>query len=325
MLSAMIFQRRLRVGVGMDYEFSLIKPLDSSANKKIKKRSQLMEKIYCSYLLKRMPADSKEIFYMDVKGREITLPFTCDELQNLKEDYLEKLWNIVKMKYAIEDQYLLLGFPSKITKRFQMGHEYSNIFNYILFKRIFFRCLEENEIDIRDVRLVVLDSNNRKIEFILELLYKELNYLKIITKRQEYFKEFQEMIYDATGLVAETVDPKDYVAEPVPYIGPDVVIDLNSDLDFNYRVLEVNAVLFDMESSLEKRKYLAVKRKDLRVVYECEITYQGEKLDNNLAGMIYYGRYKVIQDFLSNKKQNQLANKLMDIGGNLQINNLKYI
>lgn len=159
----------------------------------------------------------------------------------------------------------------------------------------------------------------------MELLYKELNYLKIITKRQEYFKEFQEMIYDATGLVAETVDPKDYVAEPVPYIGPDVVIDLNSDLDFNYRVLEVNAVLFDMESSLEKRKYLAVKRKDLRVVYECEITYQGEKLDNNLAGMIYYGRYKVIQDFLSNKKQNQLANKLMDIGGNLQINNLKYI
>jgi len=290
----------------------------TTKNSKIKKL--IPRKLYLNYIYKKLPVTFNEIEYLGEKGQEIVLPFTENELETLEENYIKMFLEKIITNNEIEYLYV----APHLQKLLYMNEEehtpyYGSIFLYIMFPQIFEQMLEESKIDRKEMRLAIVDSGDRKIEYILELLVYDLNYLTIITKRPEYFNEFVDIIYDNTGLLIEIISD-----EELQEIKGNVVIDLTNQY---HKVFNNTTVVLDMESNLKKRQYLYSRKKDIRIVYDVLLHYNNQLVNNELLGFLLLKNREIIREFHDNKNREYQTKEITEIGRilNLKLAKLIYL
>lgn len=78
---------------------------------------------------------------------------------------------------------------------------------YIYGKEIFDFLCRLGKIPKKQVRMIMIDGEDARIDYILELLLEEINYLTIVTDRKAYFISLQERAFQELGLLIDLVHP----------------------------------------------------------------------------------------------------------------------
>lgn len=78
---------------------------------------------------------------------------------------------------------------------------------YIYGKELFDFLCRLGKIPKKQVRMILIDGEDTRIDYILELLLEEMNYLTIVTDRKAYFESLQERAFQELGLLIDLVHP----------------------------------------------------------------------------------------------------------------------
>lgn len=243
-----------------------------------KLRLKYRKQAHYQHLLEKMPYEEESITVMGRHGLRLELPFDEMEIQALPKEYVETYIRRILEHYGIEGCYLCreLNF---LNGRFDMDKDW--IFQYLLFPEGIKLFLQECQIKKKNARFVVVDSGNKKIETILQVLLEYANYLTIVTSRVEYFKNAVDIIYEETGLMMDVVS-----SFTQQNICGNVVINLDQDCYRLYSQLEENANVVDLHFTDKKLEYLTNRRNDLTILYDYDFTVGAQSYHKELVAEI---------------------------------------
>ena len=162
-----------------------------------------------------------------------------------------------------------------------------SLIKFLYLRQLVAIAREKLHIEEKDMKLVIIDSHDKRIEHVIEQFVCNLNYLTIITNREEYFDGFRDMIYDTTGLVVEF--------EELPlkdHIEGNIIIDLDRECYKSYNFFPYGSCVVDVNSSAKKRQYMQERRKDLTIIYDVDLMYQGNIIKKDM--MVSYLRAKSV-------------------------------
>lgn len=157
--------------------------------------------------------------------------------------------------------------------------DYNNLMDYILFPQIFAEIIKKYKITCKYLKLIIIDSGDELVEYLLAILIPYMNYLTIVTDRSEYFTPLIDWVYEEEGLTIELIKPP--LKEEIQ---GQLIIDMKRN-DFRYYVFfEKSAVILDMAYSKEKHSYLEQRRKDLIIIYNLKVLKDGKIIDKEQIG-----------------------------------------
>ena len=300
-------------------KYSIIATMDKKEeNKFLKLKRYLPKRIYLYYMKKYGKTIYKENVYLGEKGDTIMLPFTSGEFDELDEDYrLSYIEKIIK-EYDIHHLYVdvnLRKFICKIDET--LIRQYGTILMYMMLPCMLEHVLYDHNIDRKEMRLIIIDSGDYKVDYVLNLLVNDLNYLKIFTDRPEYFNEFVDTIYDNTGLITEPVSSFSEIED-----SGSVIIDLSRN---HYRYS--GRIVIDMESDLSKRQYQNLRNKNTRIIYDVKLSSANQEVDNELLGFYLWKNHPFMAEFLDGQNEETKMLPLQDITKelNLTIEGFSYL
>ncbi|SES78835.1 hypothetical protein [[Clostridium] polysaccharolyticum] len=226
----------------------------------------------------RLVYSKEEIEVLGKRGVLIELPFVEEEAAELPKDYLEEYIRRILEVYDIPSCYLRRELHF-LNDRFQMDKKW--IFQYLLFDKGLHMFLDKYSVSIKNARFVIIDSGNKKVETILQILLEYANYLTIVTNREKYFQNAVEVVYEETGLmieVASSLTQKNIIGN--------VIINLDRECYRLYSNFEQDAYVMDLEFTDKKFEYLSNRRKDLKILYDYDITAEHQQIEKELVAEI---------------------------------------
>lgn len=303
----------------MSKDFIFIKLMDTDQNEDfIIEKEEMVEKSYDKLikrisvdwyyknLMKRLPMKLGKLTFLGDSIPCAMLPFTKEEKSNLPSQYLDQYIEEVMKRLNINRAYCMEELQERDNERAERER---SLIKFLYLRQLVGVARDKLHIKEKDMKLVIIDSGDKRVEHVLELFVNNLNYLTIITNREEYFTGFRDMIYDTTGLVVEF--------EELPlknHIDGNIIIDLDSDCYKSYNFFSYGSCVIDVNSSAKKRQYLQERRKDLTIIYDVNLLYQGNIIKKNM--MVNYLRAKSINieaiygEYYRNINQNEILELL---------------
>ncbi len=141
----------------------------------------------------------------------IKLPYSLDELRKLRRFSVWRLQKAV-LKACRDNSIKKCFYPSKVPDKiindFGMKNPFSGNFIYAsLLVNILKLISVKKDMDIRDLDIAILETNNRKLlHFFIRQLSPLAKFLTIITKEKESAQKDMEDIFDETGLSVRVTD-----------------------------------------------------------------------------------------------------------------------
>lgn len=261
---------------------------------------------YYKNLIKRLPVKLGKLTFLDDNIPCAILPFTKEEKANLPSQYLEQYIEEVMKHLNINRAYCMEELQERNSER---AEKERTLIKFLYLRELVEIARDKLRVKEKDMKLVIIDSHDKRIEHVLEQFINNLNYLTIITNREEYFTGFRDMIYDTTGLVVEF--------EELPlrnHIDGNIIIDLDSESYKNYNFFPYGCCVIDVNSTAKKRQYLQERRKDLTIIYDVNLLYKGNTIKKNM--MVNYLRAKSINieaiygEYYRNINQNEILELL---------------
>lgn len=219
-----------------------------------------------------------EIVIMNKHGLLIELPFTQEEISTIPPEYLEAYIHKILEVYDIPNCYLRRELK-RLNDRFDMNKKW--IFQYLLFDKGIDLFFEKYNIQKKDAKFVIIDSGNKRVELILQVILEYANYVTIVTNRQMYFAKAVEVVYEETGLLMDVVSS--YTQKNIT---GNVVINLDKDCYGIYNNFEENAFVIDLQFTDKKLEYLSNRRRDLTILYDYDILVDKKELEKELVAEV---------------------------------------
>ncbi len=257
------------------------------------------------HLQKVLKFQKEDIYLLGKRGILVELPFEEEEVNSMPVQYLEDYIKKIIENYNVSCCYLRKEL-SFLKERFQANKKW--IFRYLLFQEGISQFLEASGIEKKDARFVIIDSGDKKMEMILEVILEYANYLTIVTNRGEYFQNAVDIIYEELGLVVQI-----QLKQMQKNIDGNVVINLDRDYYQIYNNFQKDACVVDLEFTDKKLEYLFNRRKDIKILYDYDIIADNTKLDPDLVAEI------IIED---NWRLNRFVNGRESV---ISVNELKSI
>lgn len=273
---------------------------DSNASYPLwKNKRGVLWRIYLYYIIKWLPIKIEDTEYLGETGEKIILPFTKEEIESISLMYFEEFMNKIIKKTELVKCYNITKLNKEkegILKEYYVPN--NSILMYIMFCDILERLSYELNIMDKNLRIMIIDSGDRRIEYILESIGVDINYLTIITRRPEYFQEYIDMIYDTKGLViqleAEVIEEE---------LRENIVINLSKEY---YKSLRNAMAIIDMNQTEKKLQYYYSRRKNNIVIYNVLIESNGIIVDNQLLEYYLVRNYHAIRDVVNNNKYGKI-------------------
>lgn len=256
--------RNIQVEAGVERH-----PLFSSLKKRISKKS------YYRGLLNKKKVIIGEYHVLKDCIPCYMFPFTKEDKEHISEEQLNQFMNRILKQYKIKRAYCIGNLKENGKERVERDR---TVLKELYLKELINEGMKKKKIKKKDLRLVLLDSKDERMDFILNWITEDLNYLTIITDRQEYFREFIDKIYDTSGLIV--------VLEPFTVceqIEGNLVLDMAADQYKCYKYFEKDSYVIDIESTSKKRLYCKERRNDLTINYDIKISYNGDTIPNDIV------------------------------------------
>lgn len=281
----------------MSRDFIFIKLMDTDQNEDfIIEKEEILEKSYDKLikristnwyyknLIKRLPMKLGKLSFLGDSLPCAMLPFTKADKEKLPNQYLDQYIEEVMKYLNINRAYCMEELQERNHERAERER---SLIKFLYLRQLVAIAREKLHIEEKDMKLVIIDSHDKRIEHVLEQFVCNLNYLTIITNREEYFDGFRDMIYDTTGLVVE------FEELPIKdHIEGNIIIDLDSESYKSYNFFPYGSCVVDVNSSAKKRQYLQERRKDLTIIYDVDLMYQGNIIKKDM--MVSYLRAKSV-------------------------------
>lgn len=233
---------------------------------------------YYRWLYKKLPYREKGISVMGCYGVEVELPFWENELADMQEHYLENYIKRILEIYDIPECYLeqRLSYMQGV-----FGKEKKWIFSYLFFQQGMELFMKKHGISKKDVKVVIIDSDDKKIAMILETVLQYANYLTIVTERKEYFEKAVDIIYEETGLMVDVVS-----SEEKGKIAGTFIVNLNQENYQLYSRISDNSFIMDLAFTNEKLEYVSSRKKGIEILYDYEVLTDNTRLDKELIAEV---------------------------------------
>lgn len=299
----------------MSRDFIFIKLMDTDQNEDfIVEKEEILEKSYdrlikrisvnwyYKNLIKRLPMKLGKLCFLGDSLPCAMLPFTKEDKESLPDQYLDQYIEEVMKHLNINRAYCIEELQERNNERAERER---SLIKFLYLRELVEIGRDKLHIKEKDMKLVIIDSHDKRIEHVIEQFANNLNYLTIITNREEYFNDFRDMIYDTTGLVVEF--------EELPlknHIEGNIIIDLDSESYKNYNFFPYGCCVVDVNSSAKKRQYLQERRKDLTIIYDVDLLYKGNIIKKDM--MVSYLRAKSVNieaiygEYYRNINQNEI-------------------
>ncbi|MDF2820794.1 MAG: hypothetical protein K0R15_1235 [Clostridiales bacterium] len=244
----------------------LMKDKDDMAFRKIHKR-YLPKNFFIKRILKKVPIIKEEIYICGVKGYRISFPLIEEYIEHMSLQDIEKLASqmIIKLELEGTNTYVI---DKKIRKYFKdevMICDGSAL-KLLLLDQIIDLSLDYLNVNYSNVKIAVTDTNNNLARLAINILYKKVKSLILITDRPEYFEDLVQKCKIEGKMEIEVID-----SSHRDKIDVDILIQISDDLDKRYQLLEKGSTVLNIFSDLKQTKMLLLKRGDLRVIDDIEI------------------------------------------------------
>ena len=206
------------------------------------------------YLKRKLPVEVKGCQVLGREGFKVELPFTLEQLKACEEEYLEDMASRIREQYRCPmitgSANLLPLFPEEIVR----SGKYMPIY---FVPEIVEASLKIKQIQKKEARLVVFDSETGCSVFLLGLLGKQYNYLTFVTENLtiECEEEIEHLFYEY-GLAVSVW--KGTGMEEIP---GDIFLDAGGAAKKYCRALPRGCVLIDF-FGMGDRRYLESRMKE---------------------------------------------------------------
>ena len=273
--------------------------------KKYRQESYLKKKI-----IKELPLDIEPIQVFDTNGLIVKLPITESIINEKDEEYI----NTVVEKSTttmIEEDCITFIYPEPIkqyAKDLNVYYNDKNLVPIFVIEQIIDRCIKKSSSPLKELHFVLIDGENSLIEYCLELIYRKINYLTIVTDRPEYFYSISTEIFESTGLIIE------YCTFPLTNtITSDIVINCSFETNKIFYYLNKNAFYIDVLTNKENMRNILLKRNDLRVIDNASIKMNKELINWELCQAAIIANNRSIRRWISSGYKNIEVNNFIKI------------
>jgi hypothetical protein len=274
----------------------LMKDKDDMAFRKIHKR-YLPKNFFIKRILKKVPIIKEEIYICGVKGYRISFPLIEEYIEHMSLQDIEKLASqmIIKLELEGTNTYVI---DKKIRKYFKdevMICDGSAL-KLLLLDQIIDLSLDYLNVNYSNVKIAVTDTNNNLARLAINILYKKVKSLILITDRPEYFEDLVQKCKIEGKMEIEVID-----SSHRDKIDVDILIQISDDLDKRYQLLEKGSTVLNIFSDLKQTKMLLLKRGDLRVIDDIEINTKDSIRDLASIQAALFSENRSFRNFLNNK------------------------
>lgn len=248
---------------------------------------------YRFYLRKELPFCQRARSCYGIKGIEIILPFYYDSEKPSREFRIEYMERLIREK-DLTDIYLdkkareILEYPVEIR---------GPMLNYFMLPVLLDKwIMKRYNLEYHSIYPVVLDSGDRRVEFILEWLVPKVNHLAIATSRQEFFDSFVKEVYEEFGLVSELIDLKEEEE-----IKGNLILDCGEGNSWIYSRFSKEAIVVAPFLAQKEIGHIYTRRSDLKVFSDLKVKMNRELVDKELAVVILLSGNWKFRQFISRK------------------------
>lgn len=263
---------------------------DSKKQIALTNRFAFLKKIYMRYQYHKLPITYEALDLLNVSGKKIILPFSLEELGEFRKEKITDMLNRIILGEETQNIVVEKSLDTYVDPSLFID---GRMIPYLYLDEIIRLVRKVHKIPEKDMRLKIIDSNSIDLEEILVPIIDNLNYLTIITEREEKIEALAEKIYEETGLLI-VVKNKKILNEPIdadlqPKPAKDVILDLSEENIKNIYCLEKDSIYVDLSSNKEKVKMILAKRKDIAYYNYFEFMVANQKINNRILQAILCG------------------------------------
>lgn len=241
------------------------------------------ERLFDWYVKRYNPFVVQEADVLGIKSYKITLPFTYEE-QNTKPDkinlIMDKTLNALidlEVDYFLPPKKFSLALPEMINIS-----DRNKLFPFFIMPAIK-KSLRFIKKDIKDAEILIIDGGSVLTEMIIDNIYREINFLTVMTADTGLYEGIAEEIFNDNGLMVQITETNKAVSKDA-----DIIINTAGaplKLDYSFKS---GAVYFDLSGNEENLNSLAVKRSDMRIINNLQIKTGDEIMSLSMLEPVFY-------------------------------------
>lgn len=210
----------------------------------------------------------------EFQGTEITLPFSKDEALLYGEAFVKEY-----CKRVLFDYKSISVICPEIDELFQGENQttYNPYMILFIMEELVERIRALRGISRKKLKILIIDGGNAFTDYIIDVLYTNLNFLKVSTLRPEYFEKQLEQIYEETGLVAELIQSPLKQADD-----SHIIINLQCKVNKDYNFFDSHASVIDLVREKKVIQCIKERRSSLQYYDDVKMTQRGKPLDLQL-------------------------------------------
>lgn len=238
------------------------------------------------------------------EGYAIKLPITSDYINNLQQKSIDKILfrainKIDTRGISIISKPNFLDLPKNVGVHIANGEEICPL----LIPKLLEELMSLINVELSDLDITIIDGNNRLTDFMIDLLYPDMNYLTIVSETPNRFDAKREFVFGDTGLnivINSTDDRTKYTS--------DIVINLSEENKKVFYNCKRSCLFIDLSKSKEISNEIIYKRKDIKLIDDFSIKLDDEAIEKELFEIVLYvNNYSTMRKYI-NKNFKSLNN-----------------
>ena|GEM_PF-2771835 len=233
------------------------------------------------YVRNELPVTKEVVTYFGVNGIKIILPYTFYQLQDFEVQEIKEIFECIIRREGVQN----IVANERLLPYIQVDKVADgNLIPLLFTNEIIEWIRNKHEISEKEQHIVIMDSGGFAPGFVLSHFEDTLNHLTIITKREQYFEEYVEYMYEQTGLLVSVVSDAVQIK-----VEGNIVLDLCEIERGEYRYYPNNSIVIQFFYDKEKTKKIIVERKDLKYYNKIYLHNDDELVDNKLFQAVLCG------------------------------------
>lgn len=259
-------------------------------------------------LLKKVPLKLSIIKMFDVEGFIVQLPLTYDIFYD-KDEYFIK--NILKESTNLmqDENSIIFIYPHELLPYvvdFNVLVTDNKAIPFFFMNQIIEKCIRYTKKPQKDLHFVIIDGADTLSQYCIDLIYKNINYLTIVTNRREYFEDKINEIFKETGLIVELV-----TESLQKRLESDIIINCSKENNKNFYYFNKQSIIIDFISSSQQIRNIMIKRKDIIVIDSISLKINGELIDTVLAQAAILTDNRILRRWVFHGYSNDMLDKIL--------------
>lgn len=285
-------------------------------------KDKIEHRISQVYVQHKIPIEVQPQVWTGTEGYEFTIPFTREVYEKLPENKQQKC--IEKINSLFEEKNVKIVYMQSGMNKGSLNQNVVladvGLPTKIYITTILQKILKITDLNWKNVNIAIIDGEDNSTEYVIDYIYKEVNYLSLITHRLDHFENTINHIYEDVGLNVVLYDKKELTK-----LDADIIINLSKEDDKLYYTFKRGAVYIDFISDMQYKYNLLCKRRDLLMIDGLLLKWKETPLDLHLFSMLLYTNFRIIRRLYTLGFKPDMKKEIQDVAAENDIQILSFL